>query len=158
MAEADTDIFGGVVSIDVGITDRFNFEIDERMFCEEDQHVVEEAYTGLDVILAGAIEVQTQGDLCFCGFSVELASAMRLHGGNRAGARWVRRNGFEPGSHGIEGSIISQTARSQQSSGLAIPVSLFFVPVLGAVAGLRSLRCTGGSGLLAICQAIPDFS
>lgn len=158
LAEADTDIFGGVVSIDVDITDGFNLEIDERMFCEEDQHVVEESDTGLDVILTGAIEVQTQGDLCFCGCSVELASAMRLHGGNRAGARWGRRNGVESDPHGIVPSIISQTARSQQSSGLAIQVSLFFVPVLGTVAGLRSLRCTGGCALLAICQAISDFS
>jgi hypothetical protein len=57
LAEADADIFGGMVSIDVGVADGLDFQVDQGVFREEDQHVIEEADTGVDVVLTGAVEV-----------------------------------------------------------------------------------------------------
>ncbi len=73
-----------MVSIDVGVADGLDFQVDQGVFREEDQHVIEEADTGVDVVLTGAVEVQSQRDLSFCSFSVELASAMGLHRRKRA--------------------------------------------------------------------------
>jgi hypothetical protein len=62
------------------ISDGFDFEIYQSVASEEDQHVIQKADSGMDRILAGPIEVQTQGDLGFSCFSFELRSTVRLHG------------------------------------------------------------------------------
>ena len=63
LAEDDADILGGVMKIDMGVADGFDLEVEHRVTGEGGQHMVEEADAGLDLALAGPVEVEPERDL-----------------------------------------------------------------------------------------------
>lgn len=78
-AEDDADILDGVVVIDVEIAGGVDGEIEEGVFGEEFEHVVEEADAGVDVGGAGAVEVEGEGDVGFAGLAFSGGGAC-VHG------------------------------------------------------------------------------
>src|SRR5437879_6392403 len=56
LAEDDTDIFDGVVLIDVEITAGFELEVEASVMSEEFEHVVEETDAGGDVVTAATFD------------------------------------------------------------------------------------------------------
>ena len=63
LAEHDADILGGVVEVDMQVALGLDLEVEQRVPGEGGQHVVEEADPGRDPRLAGAVEVEPDGDL-----------------------------------------------------------------------------------------------
>jgi hypothetical protein len=70
-AEADPDILGGVVVIDVQITARPQVEIDQRVAGEQIEHVIEKTDPAVALPTPAAIEQQLQLDIGFAGASLD---------------------------------------------------------------------------------------
>ena len=70
LAQGDACVFRGVVKIDVGVALGAQLDVDQGMARQQFQHVVEKAHAGLDIIGAGAIQIDGNGDLGFRRFAV----------------------------------------------------------------------------------------
>lgn len=66
-AETDADIFNGVMVIDMKVANSLHCQIEQAVPREEGQHVVEEANSRGDFVLAAAVEIQRQLNLSFSG-------------------------------------------------------------------------------------------
>jgi hypothetical protein len=69
LSQANTDVFCGMVGIDVQVTGALDFQVDQCMTREQNQHVVQEADTRLDRVFACPIEIQPQFDLRLVGLA-----------------------------------------------------------------------------------------
>jgi hypothetical protein len=80
-----------MVRIDLQISLGLHLKVDQSVFGKQDQHMVEETYSGMDRMLAGAIEVDFQSDLRFGRLAFKLAGAMGVHLGfsSTKFGRWV---------------------------------------------------------------------
>lgn len=58
----DADIFDRVVVVDVGVSTRFDAEIERAMTGNLVDHVIQEGHAGGDVRFAGAVEIEMNGD------------------------------------------------------------------------------------------------
>ncbi len=63
LTERDTDIFDGMVRINVQITFRLNIQINQAMSGNLIQHVVEKGNAGGEIALTGTIKIETHGNL-----------------------------------------------------------------------------------------------
>lgn len=70
LAEADTDIFYGMVVVNLDVAFGSNGQIEEPMDRKQRQHMIEKRHTGIDRRLSLAIKGQYQMDICFSGLSV----------------------------------------------------------------------------------------
>ena len=77
LAEADADVFDGVVVVDPEVAGAADFEVEHAVFGDVAEHVVEEADPGLGDELPGTIEVQL-------GINAGLGGAAR-NGANASG-------------------------------------------------------------------------
>ena len=77
-AEADAEIFDGVVSIDLHIPFGPNFEIEKAVPGQQHQHVVEKGYRCGDVPAAGAVQGQGQMNPGFCGLPIDGRAAWHI--------------------------------------------------------------------------------
>ena len=68
-AEGAADILDRVVAVDVQVAVAANRKIEQRVAGQQREHVVEEAEAGLDVGLAGTIEIDRQHDVGFSGLA-----------------------------------------------------------------------------------------
>jgi hypothetical protein len=64
-----------VVLVDVQIALGSNLQVDRAMLGQQLKHVIEKTDPGLDVGLAGAIQIQRETDLGFGRLSVDLGSS-----------------------------------------------------------------------------------
>lgn len=64
-AETDARVFYRVVMIDVQIALRGHRQVDQRVLRQQREHVIEETNAGVDLRLAGAIEIEGQVDCRF---------------------------------------------------------------------------------------------
>jgi hypothetical protein len=71
LAEADADVFDRVMLIDMQIAIGLDGQIDQCMPREQLEHVIEKAYAGGDVRLAGAIEIQFEPDISLFGLALD---------------------------------------------------------------------------------------
>jgi hypothetical protein len=78
LAEADADIFHRVMLIDMQIAIGLNGQIDQGMPGEQLEHVIEKAYAGGDVCLAGAIEIQFEPDIGLFGLAMDRGGARHV--------------------------------------------------------------------------------
>src|SRR5574343_18084 len=69
LTKGDTEVFDGVMGVDMQIAMSNDIEVDEAMAGNLVQHVVEERNTGGELALAGAIKVETHGNLRFEGIA-----------------------------------------------------------------------------------------
>lgn len=74
-AETNAGVLDGVMVIDVQVARRFDGQVDQRMLREQRQHVIEEADSGVDLRLAGAVEIERQVDGRFGGLPVNFGGA-----------------------------------------------------------------------------------
>jgi hypothetical protein len=58
LSEADADVFDGVVRVNVEVAVGFHSQIEDAMFREERQHVIEKTDSGINFGFAGSIKVQ----------------------------------------------------------------------------------------------------
>lgn len=79
LAEANADVFGGVVRVHLQVARCMDVEVNQGMSREQNKHVVEEADTRIDIVLPRTIECQFQLDLCFGSLSRYGASAVCRH-------------------------------------------------------------------------------
>ena len=82
LAEDDGDVLDGVVDVDLDVAGRPDGEVDERVLGQRAQHVVVERHPGLDVGLAGAVEVEAQLDARLARRAGERGGAVRAHAGS----------------------------------------------------------------------------
>jgi hypothetical protein len=75
LAKDDTDIFDGVVLVDIEVTGCFEVEVKAAMLGEELEHVVEEADACRDGVLAFAFDLEGALDLGFFGDSFNFGGA-----------------------------------------------------------------------------------
>ena len=61
-AKTDAGVFHRVVMIDVQIAVGGHRQVDQRVLRQQSQHVIEEADAGIDLRLAGAVEIKRQVD------------------------------------------------------------------------------------------------
>lgn len=66
-AETDARVFNRVVMIDMQISLRGYRQVDQRVLRQQREHVIEETHAGVDLRLAGAIEIERQINCCFGG-------------------------------------------------------------------------------------------
>lgn len=71
LPEGDSDILNRVVVIDFDIALGGEVEIEESVFCEEGEHVIEKSDAGGDAGNAGAIDKQGELDRCLGGFALK---------------------------------------------------------------------------------------
>jgi hypothetical protein len=69
MSQADTDILGRMVRIDLQIPLGLHLQVDQSVFGKKDQHVVEKTDAGGDGRDTGAVEIEFETDLGFAGFA-----------------------------------------------------------------------------------------
>jgi hypothetical protein len=65
LAEADSDIFGCMVAIDVGVSIAMDFKVNQAVPGEKGQHVIQKAQACGNGRLAGAIQIDGEADFCF---------------------------------------------------------------------------------------------
>jgi hypothetical protein len=70
-AEDDADVFDGVVVVDVEIAVGVEVDVEEGVFGEESEHVVEKGDAGVDAAAAVAVEVEAEADAGFGGGAVD---------------------------------------------------------------------------------------
>jgi len=70
LSDAYTDIFGGVVCVNVEVAFGPEFEVEFPMFAEVCKHMVEKTHTGLDAVAACTIKVKGALDVGFFCLSV----------------------------------------------------------------------------------------
>jgi hypothetical protein len=68
-----------MVCIDLQIPLGLHLKVDQSVFGKKDQHMVKKTNSGVDRMLAGAIEVDFQSDLRFGRLAFKLAGAMGCH-------------------------------------------------------------------------------
>ena len=69
LAEADGDIFGAVVHVDVRVALALHAEAEAAVLAEEIQHVIEEAGARLDRAVEGLVQIELQIDPGFLGLA-----------------------------------------------------------------------------------------
>lgn len=74
-AETDAGVLDRVMMIDVQVPLRLDREVHQRVLGEQRQHVIEEADSGVDLSLAGAVEIKRQVDGGFGGLPVNISGA-----------------------------------------------------------------------------------
>ena len=74
-AETDASVFDRVMMIDVQVAGCLDGQIHQRVLRQQRQHVIEEADSGVDLSLAGAVEIERQVDGGFGGLPVNFGSA-----------------------------------------------------------------------------------
>ena len=79
-AEANARVFDRVVMIDVQVARRLDGQVHQRVLRQQRQHVIEEADSGVDLSLAGAVEIERQVDGGFGGLSVNFGGAWHEEG------------------------------------------------------------------------------
>ena len=89
LAQADSDIFGGVVAVDMNIAIAVNMEVDEAVLGEKGQHVIQKAEAGCDVGFARAIEIDGEFDF---GFG---CVALDLMGSRHGFEKWILKRLLE---------------------------------------------------------------
>src|SRR4029077_17057514 len=77
LAERDSQIFNGVVLIDVEIAIRVDPEIECPMARDELEHVIEEPDARADRISPVPFETEAHGDVCFLRSSIDYGAAHR---------------------------------------------------------------------------------
>ena len=87
LAEANADIFHGVVGVDVQVASAFHAQVEQAVLGDVREHVIEKAYAGGEVELARPIEIEGQVDLCLVGFAIDRCGAWH----NVRSTRWVKR-------------------------------------------------------------------
>jgi hypothetical protein len=75
LAKGDSDVFDGVVLIDVQIASRVQLEIERAVPSYEFQHVIEETNTRADMRFAVAVEIQAEGDIGLIGLTTNLCGS-----------------------------------------------------------------------------------
>ncbi len=80
LAQHDAGILGGVVIVDVQVALGAQGDVDQAVAAQLLQHVVEEADAGLDVVLAGAVEIDGGGDARLLGGARHVGAAVRRPG------------------------------------------------------------------------------
>ena len=65
LAEHQTDVFDGVVIIDVRVALRLHGEVKQPVFREQGQHVIEKRHAGVDLPHPAAVDGQGQGNVRF---------------------------------------------------------------------------------------------
>ncbi len=98
LAEGDPDIFGGVVIIDVQVTRRGDGEVDECVFRQQVEHVVEEADPRGSLPRTASVEVEGELDVGFAGLPIDLCGA--VHGAFRGRGPRMRRGRAGPSHDG----------------------------------------------------------
>ena len=68
-----------MVCIDLQIPLGLHLKVDQCVFGKQDQHMVEKADSGMDRVLARAIEIDIQSDLRFGRLAFKLAGAVGCH-------------------------------------------------------------------------------
>ena len=71
LSQGDTDVFGGVVVVNVQVTLGDHVQIDQRMFGKQVQHVIEESNAAGSFSLAVTIKVDGQLDIGLTGRAVD---------------------------------------------------------------------------------------
>lgn len=66
-AEGDADVFVGVVVVDFEVAGGLDVEVEEAVGGDLVEHVIEEGDAGVGVALAGAVDVEGDGDVGFFG-------------------------------------------------------------------------------------------
>lgn len=74
-AQANSDVLGRMVRIDVEIAFAGDHQIEQSVLGEQFEHVIKEAYSGLDLGLAAAIKVEPETDLGFSRRSLYLGGS-----------------------------------------------------------------------------------
>jgi hypothetical protein len=64
LPKANTDVFGCMVRVHLQITHCMHVEIDQRMASEQYEHVVEEAHTGIDLVLSATVQIELEFNFC----------------------------------------------------------------------------------------------
>jgi hypothetical protein len=73
LPEADTDILGGVMIIDVQIAVGGDGDVELSVFGHQGQHMVQKADTGLGMTLPGTVDIDAQRNTCFTGSAGNLS-------------------------------------------------------------------------------------
>src|SRR5689334_10943218 len=78
LAETNADVFHGMVLVDLQIPLCTNRQIDDGVFGEQLQHVIEKTNSRLDRRLAGAVEIQFELNLCLASLPLDLCGACHV--------------------------------------------------------------------------------
>src|SRR5579862_653300 len=81
LPQHDAAIFDGVVCVHLEITLATEFQIHDRVFGEQREHVVEKGYAGFDRGFAMAVKVEIDSNAGFFGVPRDLCLP-RFHGGH----------------------------------------------------------------------------
>ena len=161
LAERNTDIFRGVVLVDMQVTLGFDGQVDARMTGQKVQHMVKKADPGVDRGYTGTVEIDIDPDIGFLGGAgygglahvscLSQSSALYQGPGGFATATTVKPSGnCVPVLHDLH---VGPTTRSQimQQSSAQLPVwhgtTILTVRKNGTVA-------IGGDGQVSIGQTI----
>ena len=69
LPQGDAHIFDCMVAIDVQVAAALHAQVDQAVACNLLQHVIEEADTGIEFGLAGAIEIDGKDNIGFSRFT-----------------------------------------------------------------------------------------
>ena len=102
VAQHDADVLGGVVGVDVQVALGAHRDVDQAVARELLQHVVKETDAGLDIVFAGAIEVDGGGDARLLGGAAHRRPPATGTGGRdgRSSRLGLRSGLFRGLSHG----------------------------------------------------------
>ena len=75
-SEHDTDILGGVVTVNVKVAGALYGKRESAVDCKRSQHVVEESYARINADFAAFVEVQLYLNVCFPGFSGDFCGSV----------------------------------------------------------------------------------
>lgn len=78
LAKTDARVFDRVVMIDVQIALRDYSEVDQRVLCQQRQHVVKEADSRVDLSLSGAVQIEREVDGRFGRLSMNTGRARHV--------------------------------------------------------------------------------
>ena len=74
-AERDAGVFHRVVGVDVQVAHALDVEVDQAVARDLVEHVVEEGHAGVQLLLAGAVEVDRDADLRLVGVAGDFCGA-----------------------------------------------------------------------------------
>src|SRR6185437_7513051 len=115
LAEHDARILGRVMVVDVQVALGAQRDVDQAVAAELLEHMVEEADAGLDVILAGAVEIDRGGDAGLLGHARDEGPPTARTGGRQLLAG--------PWGHGLDRALFPLAIHRGYSSGFSRGVS-----------------------------------
>jgi hypothetical protein len=69
LSDADSNVFNGVMGIDVKIAFGAHFEVEQPVARDLAEHVIQETDSGLKIVLARTVQIQLYADVCFERFA-----------------------------------------------------------------------------------------